>query len=149
MFNKTVNILFLVGIAIAYFIEQPSGVQPVLAIWPMLIAAGIGALSSMKQNDDQRKNEANAMEANAEAIRYSPWTGMKPGMMSSQVGSGLAAGLQGGLGGAMFGSQFGKGTPKPTVAPVQNPSPMASLGGGRQMSPWAGLYKPSVYGNQA
>lgn len=72
-----------------------------------------------KAKRDQATQQAN-MLANAEQMRYSPWSGMQaqfmPGQSLENPGSAaLGAGLQGGLKGAMFGQQFSKGTPSPAA----------------------------------
>lgn len=70
------------------------------------VTAALGAYSSGRQASAQQDAEKRNMLANAEALRYSPWTGMNPGMQkSSGVDAGGAA-LTGGLGGALSGAQF-------------------------------------------
>jgi hypothetical protein len=82
---------------------------------PALIAGGVGTLAGDANNTYKRNQENANIGANAEALRYSPWTHMNPGMMKAQTGSDAMAAAQGGLAGAMFGSQFGK-TAAPTAA---------------------------------
>lgn len=74
---------------------------------PLLIGAGIGGLMGMMKDKAAREAEANAMDANAVQMRYSPWTGMKANMMAGQAHSPLMAAGEGAMSGAMFGSQFG------------------------------------------
>lgn len=87
----------------------------VVTMNPTLALGGAGVLAGEENNKYKRQQEQSNMLANAEALRYSPWTHMNPGMMKAGVGSDLMAGMQGGLAGAMMGSQFA--TPeKPAVA---------------------------------
>lgn len=81
--------------------------------WVAVSLAGVGAGASYLNNKAKQKQESANMMANAEAMRYSPWTGMKPQMMGRSTGSDTASIMQGGLQGAMFGSQF-HGRPAPT-----------------------------------
>lgn len=118
-------------------------------MWPMLIAAGAGALLNAQKQKAQQQAEANAMEANAEAIRYSPWTKMNPGMMQGSGGSQTAALAEGALSGAMFGSQFGGGGGMGAI--MGAPASAGPSGGGG--TPWSGLNqnyykKPNLYNTQ-
>jgi hypothetical protein len=88
--------------------------------WVAVGVAAVGATSSYMNNKAKQKHEEDAMKANAEAMRYSPWTGMKPQMMGKTSGSDIAAIMQGGVGGAMMGSQFrgaGGGSGETPVTP--------------------------------
>jgi hypothetical protein len=93
-------------------------------MWPMLALAGGSALLSAMQASNKAKQDAatqrSNMLANAEQMRYSPWSGMSASFMPGQAlespgGAALGAGLQGGLQGAMFGQQFAKGMASPKV----------------------------------
>lgn len=86
-------------------------------MWPMLLAAGGGALLGMENQKYKVAQQKDNMLANAEALRYSPWTHMNPGMMKADTNSPLMAAAQGGLTGAMMGSQFGGGAATPEAKP--------------------------------
>lgn len=77
--------------------------------WPILAAMAGGALLGAAKSKAQREADANAMELNAEQMKYSPWTGMKTDMRSAGPNSMIASVGEGALSGAMFGSQFGGG----------------------------------------
>lgn len=74
--------------------------------WIAVGMAAVGATSSYMNNQAKKKQEQANMMANSEAMRYSPWTGNKPQMMSSTAGSDIGATLGGGMQGAMIGSQL-------------------------------------------
>jgi len=72
------------------------------------------------------------MLANAEQMRYSPWSGMQasfmPGQSLPSAGSAaLGAGIQGGLQGAMMGQQFSKGMAKTPEVPGAADSPWGAM----------------------
>lgn len=102
---------------------------------PALALGGAGVLVGDQNAEFKRKQQQDNMLANAEAIRYSPWTGMKPGMMKADVDSPFMNMMQGGLTGAMMGSQFGKVAPvapgvTPAVAAAATPDSALEAGGG-------------------
>lgn len=71
-----------------------------------ILGGGLGLVSGVMGAGQQRRAQQAGMEANAEAMRYSPWTGMKPQMMQAQPINGLGEGIGGLAQGAMFGKQF-------------------------------------------
>jgi len=78
---------------------------------PALIGALIGGgVGLLKQSGDQKAaNEERRI--NAEAMRYSPWTGMQPDKLVTRDPSLLGNVATGALGGASFGlANFGKST---------------------------------------
>lgn len=83
--------------------------------WIAVGVAAVGATSSYMNNQQKKKQETAQMQANAESMRYSPWTGNKPQMMGRSTGSDMGAIVGGGMQGAMIGSQLSKmgGTPAP------------------------------------
>jgi hypothetical protein len=92
--------------------------------WIMVGVAGASALMSHQQAKEKQAQEKANMLANAEQIRYSPWTGMKTDIKGATAGSPMAAAAQGGLSGAMMGQQFSKGFgAKPAPAPTGADAP--------------------------
>ena len=68
-----------------------------------LATTAFSVFGAGQSNKNQRENEAANMEANAEAIRYSPWTKMNTQMVQAQtpktntianIGAGLLSGIQ-------------------------------------------------------
>lgn len=87
---------------------------------PLVVMAGMAAMGAIQAKQKQEA-EKQQMLANAEQIRYSPWTGMKSNVKGPSGGNSQMMGAaQGALGGYMMGQQFGGGgTPgatKPTMA---------------------------------
>lgn len=85
------------------------------------VGGGTALLGMMNQADQQRqqaKQQQANMMANAAAIQYSPWTGMKTGMMAGEAvpNDVLGTGAQAGLQGYAFGRQFAKAAQAPTPA---------------------------------
>lgn len=87
-------------IAVAHANADPTlHAQPVMAFWPLLIAAGLGALSGAAKNDDAKKQEEKDRKLAAETARYSWVTGLQPneirhaGSMAGDVLQGAGAGL--------------------------------------------------------
>lgn len=74
------------------------------------VAVGMGTASALmgaNQAKQKQKTEQASMIANAEQIRYSPWTGMNASIQGpSGANDPGAAALQGAVGGAMMGQQF-------------------------------------------
>jgi hypothetical protein len=113
----------------------------------------------MQQAKSKQKAEQANMMANAEAMKYSPWTGMNPGMMQASGGSpalaGLSGGLQGAVSGAGLGQQFSKTTPiDPGVMAAQTQldqtagMPMTQLDALQPGMPKKkNLYDPSGFGS--
>lgn len=130
-----------------------SGGQAYAFLWAIpAIMAAAGAIKGAQANSAQKKAEKSNMNANAEVMRYSPWTGMNAQFIQAQPHqsdfmAGLHGGGQGFMGGMGMGGQFGGGAAaKP-----------ADLGGAQSMvqgsgSPWAGMSqqyqkKPNMFGN--
>lgn len=89
--------------------------------------AALGAYTKNEQNKAQARAQKANLEANAEMMRYSPWSGMKTGLMTQEATPGMSdaigSGLQSGLKGYQFGKQFDK---KPAMAPgAENPDQAA------------------------
>jgi hypothetical protein len=107
-----------------------------------LAMAAFGAMDANAKRDDQRRQ----IKANAEAMKYSPWTGMKPEMMSMSGPSELGGAAQGALSGAMMMDQF-KGDSKPAAPPKLGAETSAMQS---TMSPWGSMQKkpPNFYGQQ-
>lgn len=99
---------------------------------PLLIGAGVGGLMGMMKDKAAREAEANAMEANATQIKYSPWTGMKADIQAGGAHSPLMAGAEGAMSGAMFGSQFGGAGGMGAAAGAPAPTPWAGMGSSRR-----------------
>lgn len=76
--------------------------------WMIPLMVG-GAVMSKMQGDAQRDAENKAMFANAEMMRYSPWTGMKTSMMKPTASSEIMDMGKGALSGAMFAQGLGGG----------------------------------------
>lgn len=76
-------------------------------MWPLLLA-GAGAYLGSKNAEYQRNQENKNMQANAAAMQYSPWTGMKPEMMQTKQTNPFLQTLQGGLMGGMQGMGISK-----------------------------------------
>lgn len=67
-----------------------------------IAATALSALGGIGGRQAEKNNQANNMEANAEAIRYSPWTHMATQMQQAQapkggLGGDVLAGLTSGL----------------------------------------------------
>lgn len=77
-------------------------------MFPMLIAAGAGGLLSMNKAKKEAEAQRQMAIANAAAMRYSPWTGMRPQMMGVQAYDPLSSMGEGALRGASF-AQANKG----------------------------------------
>jgi hypothetical protein len=96
--------------------------------WMIPVAmAAYGATAANQKRAQEKKNQ----RANATAIEMSPWTGMNPGLMSSQAPGPLGGALQGGVSGAIMAQQFGGGTSpsyKPET-PAETVSAANSMGG--------------------
>jgi len=110
------------------------------------VAGGMAAVSTLSSLDQQKQannNQRAEMLANAEAIKYSPWTKMQTSMKGPQstgsTGDAIGAGIQGGMQGAMFGQKMG-GPPAqtgPTMADLDiaegkaygPPRPRSMMGG--------------------
>lgn len=91
-----------------------------MPITAALVAGGIGLGSGYLQAKQQNRNNQANMLANAEATRYSPWTGIKGqigGADSADVGA--AAGM-GGMQGALGGYMTGKGMQSTDLANQKN-----------------------------
>ena len=97
----------------------------------MLIGSAIGAGSGLLQYPEQKKQADEQRRINAEAMRYSPWTGMKPDQLYTPEPSLMGNIVQGGLTGASFGgllgSKFGETTPSTT--PTTTKTDNSSVGG--------------------
>lgn len=78
----------------------------------LLFGGGSALLGGAQAAQKNKMDKANMM-ANAESIKYSPWTHMDAKMQGAQTEDPALAGLKAGLGGAMtgatFGQQFAKG----------------------------------------
>ena len=110
--------------------------------WMIPVAmAGMGAMDAA----DKRNQQRSQMKANAEAMKYSPWTGMKPEMMGMSGPSEMGGAMQGGLSGAMMMDQFNKPDAAKAPAPGAETAAMNST-----MSPWGSMQKkpPNFYGQQ-
>ncbi len=68
--------------------------------------AAASMLQNASQQKEQRNANANAMDANAAQMQYSPWTGMKANMMGPQATGGAGATLGAGVNGALMGAMF-------------------------------------------
>lgn len=90
----------------------------------MLSSALGGGMGMMNQKAAKEKDYRNQM-ANAEMMRYSPWSGMSTSYKGADAGSNAGAIGQGALSGAMFGSQFGGG--KPVMSPTDNGGTWAAM----------------------
>lgn len=78
-------------------------------MWPMLAAMAAGSLMGAAKNKSERQAAAADMAANAEQIRYSPWTHMASQMKAAPAMSLTGDMLQGGVTGAMQMQNFQKG----------------------------------------
>lgn len=99
---------------------------------PLLIGAGLGAVSGMANKKKQKQNDA----FRKATIMYSPWTGMgDPG--TTNLPGPLTGAVQGGAQGAMFGSLGGfggadaatKAMPANPIPVNQQIAPQAEIGG--------------------
>lgn len=101
---------------------------------PLLIGAGLGAISGAANKKKQAQNDA----FRKAAITYSPWTGMgDPG--TTNLSGPLTGAIQGGAQGAMFGSMGGfgggasaaasKALPANPIPVNQQIAPQAEIGG--------------------
>ncbi|MFN9972340.1 MAG: hypothetical protein ACK58T_20865 [Phycisphaerae bacterium] len=120
-------------------------------------------LMGAQQAKQKQKAEQAGMIANAEQIRYSPWTGMNANIQGpSGANDPGAAALQGALGGAMQGMQINSAMAKPAPAtPPADAAPksyssfnspeeamMSGQGNMMNTSQLDPKYKkPSLYGN--
>lgn len=96
------------------------------------IAVGVGgtmAYMNARNNQAAKKRDAANMQANAAAIQYSPWTGMKPQMMGASAGTDngtamLTGGLQGFMAGQSIKNAMAKSpsTPDPVQDVSKTPS---------------------------
>ena len=68
------------------------------------------------------------MLANAEAIRYSPWTKMNPEMMGKEAGSPLLGAASGALGGAMQGHNIASAASADKAAEAKGAADIAKTG---------------------
>ena len=93
--------------------------------------SALGAIMQERNAEAQRAAQKRQMLANAEQIRYSPWTGAKVNVegpsAADPTGAALGGALQGGLAGAMMGAQFQKLSPK-DATPTPTPAPTADAG---------------------
>jgi len=72
---------------------------------PLAMAVGGGLLGYMKNQGDEER-EANDRRLAAETMRYSPWTGMKPGQIrEANLQNSI---MQGAMGGGMMGMNVGQ-----------------------------------------
>lgn len=76
--------------------------------WVAVGIGGAGLVTSVMGANQKAKQEKAGMLANAEAMKYSPWTGMNTQMQTAQSEDPALAGLKGGLAGAMTGATFGQ-----------------------------------------
>jgi hypothetical protein len=83
---------------------------------PLIGAVAMGGLGLI-QGQQKQKADKNAALANAEVMRYSPWTGMKADMKQVDGGQALMGAAQGALGGAMQGANFSKAAPSAPMTP--------------------------------
>lgn len=106
-------------------------------MWPLLALSAGGAVLGYENQKYKQEQQKQNMLANAEALRYSPWTRMNPGMMKADVGSPMMGIAQGALSGAMMGSQFGGAAPTaaPVAAAAASPTPDSSLEAGGGFAP--------------
>lgn len=74
-----------------------------------LILAGVGAGLGYLQAKEKQRQERENMLANAEQIRYSPWTGLKSNIQGASGNSPLLAAGGGALGGGLQGVQIAQG----------------------------------------
>ena len=82
-----------------------------MPITAALIGGGLNMVMGSKAAADKGRADAANLKANAEAIRYSPWTKMNAEMKDVSANNPAMAGLAGGAQGAMAGYQFGKSNP--------------------------------------
>lgn len=120
--------------------------------WVAVGVAGASALMGASQAKQKQKAEQAGMIANAEQIRYSPWTGMNASIQGpSGANDPTAAGLQGALGGAMMGQQFKKaGAEKPAAPEPEQPaadlSSPSSMGMSDSMISQSSAFQPMGMG---
>lgn len=100
------------------------------------VAVGVGgatALMSYAQAKDRQKQERANMLANAEQIRYSPWTKLKAEIQGAQaqnpVMAGLGGALQGGIGGYSMKQGMNKVDQENALAELQKQKLQQELGG--------------------
>lgn len=79
--------------------------EPILAFWPLLIAAGLGALSGKAKNDEAKKQEEKDRKLAQQTAKYSWITGLQPGEIH-RAGSETGDILQGAGAGLMQGQNF-------------------------------------------
>lgn len=107
----------------------------------MLAGSALGAGTGLLNQKAQKEKDYRDMMANAEMMRYSPWTMMKTGYMGATAPSTIGSLLQGGVAGAMQGQKFGgmfggKPTGIETVKTIEAPANMSS---------WEMMKKQSMY----
>ena len=83
--------------------------------FPLLAAAGIGALMGALKNKDAQSREASQRKEAAEIMRWSPWSGMQAGQIqrAGSLGGDVLGGAAGGL---AVGSSLGAGAEKAATA---------------------------------
>ena len=84
---------------------------------PLLLPLGLAALGYM-QGEKKRKQEMAMAMGNAEANRYSPWTGQH-NKIDAPMSDGFSSGLQGGLSGAMLMQGYKPGAEAATTAAAE------------------------------
>lgn len=97
----------------------------------MMLSSAIGGGTGILNQKAAKEKDFRDQIANAEMMRYSPWTGMNVGYRGATAPSAISAGLQGGVAGAMQGQKFGeffKGSPSSPVAPEAEQNPWMRLG---------------------
>lgn len=92
--------------------------------WVAAGVAGASLVTGMMGAKQKEKQDKAGMMANAEAMRYSPWTHMNTQMQAPTAEDPGLAGLKAGLGGAMAGSQFAQQFKTAPQAPVGEQGPM-------------------------
>lgn len=109
------------------------------------LALGLGAgLGGLKYMEDKDARDT-ALHNNKAIIRYSPWTGLKPGSMPSA--SLIGDLLQGGASGAMLGAMNPAGAPAETGAVAATGAP--NLGVASQALPSLSQANQDLYSNIA
>lgn len=118
---------------------------------PLLIAAGMAGIRYLQAKEKQKQEKAN-MLANAEQIRYSPWTGMNSSIQGKDSSSPLLGAASAGLGGYMQGSNIASSMSANKMASDQAAAELAKTQAEtemmkqQQMQPYTGGFMPKKSG---
>lgn len=91
--------------------------------WAIAGSAAAALAMNMINQGEQKKQQQQEMLANAAQQQYSPWTGMKSGMVGYTGPTAAAAATQGAVGGAMQGIALKKAMSSTPAQPTQQELP--------------------------